>query len=58
MVTKMNDYDYLEIYQLITQGFQAPERDYTTPEKQGETIQKCSILETTTIQYSNEIKPL
>lgn len=48
--------DYLKNYQMITQHFAMPDRQYTTPEEQGAAIQKCSILEATNIEYSNETK--
>ena len=48
--------DYLVSYQRITQHFQTPEYQYTTPEEQGAAIQKCSLLEVTNIEYSNETK--
>ena len=48
--------EFVKQYELITQEFQCPEYDYTTPEEQGEAIKRCSILETTNIEYSNEIK--
>ena len=41
-------------YQMITQHFPKPDYQYTTPEEQGAAIQKCSILEVTNIEYSNE----
>ena len=48
--------NYLKNYQMITQHFATPDRQYTTPEEQGAAIQKCSILEATNIEYSNETK--
>ena len=46
--------EYLEAYQLITQGFQVPARAYTSPEDEGASIEKCSILQETSVEYSNE----
>ena len=46
--------EYLKAYQLITQGFQAPSHGYTTPEEEGMSIEKCSILQETNVEYSNE----
>lgn len=46
--------EYLEAYQLITQGFQVPTRGYTSPEDEGASIEKCSILQETSVEYSNE----
>lgn len=46
--------EYLNAYQLITQGFQVPSRGYTTPEDEGASIEKCSILQVTNVEYSNE----
>lgn len=48
--------DYLSMYQMITQHSQTPDYQYTTPEEQGAAIQKCSILEVTNIEYSNETR--
>lgn len=48
--------DYLKDYQVITQHFPLPDRPYTTPDEQGAAIQKCSILQATNIEYSNETK--
>ena len=48
--------DYLSMYQVITQHSQAPDYQYTTPEEQGAAIQKCSVLEVTNIEYSNETR--
>lgn len=50
--------DYLSSYQKITQNFQTPDYEYVGPEEQGNTIRKCSILEATSIGYSNETKQL
>lgn len=44
--------DYLKDYSLITQNFPTPTR-YGSPEEQGAAIVKCSILESTDIQYCN-----
>lgn len=48
--------DYLEIYERITQNYQISEDRYVGPEEQGAAIQKCSILEVTNIEYSNETR--
>ena len=48
--------DYLNGYQMITQHFPKPDYQYTTPDEQGAAIQKCTILEATNIEYSNETK--
>lgn len=48
--------EFLKGYQLVTQNSQTPDYQYTTPEDQGKAIKKCSILEATNIQYSNETK--
>ena len=47
---------YLENYLMITQNFQMPDYEYTNPEDQGAVIEKCSILEATNIEYSNQTK--
>lgn len=46
--------DYLKAYQQITQGYTRPLYKYTTPEEQGAAIKKCTILEATNIEYSNQ----
>lgn len=47
---------YLEEYLRITKGYTAPPYPYLSPEDQGASIKKCSILETTNIGYTNETK--
>lgn len=46
---------YVEAYKRITQGLMHPNYKYTTPEEQGAAIKKCTILESTAIEYSNSI---
>ena len=46
--------DYITAYQIITRGFGHPVYEYTTPEEQGAAIEKCTILEATKIEYSNQ----
>lgn len=46
--------EYLKAYQLITQGCQVPTHGYTSPEDEGASIEKCSILQETNVEYSNE----
>ena len=46
--------EYLEAYRLITEGFQVPAHGYTNPEDEGAAIEKCSILQDTNVEYSNE----
>ena len=46
--------DYMTAYQIITRGFGRPVYEYTTPEEQGAAIEKCTILEATKIEYSNQ----
>ena len=48
--------DYIKLYELITQNCNISEDGYAGPEKQGAAIQKCSILEVTNIEYSNETR--
>ncbi len=48
------DTDYITAYQIITRGFGRPVYEYTTPEEQGAAIEKCTILEATKIEYSNQ----
>lgn len=42
-------------YALITQNCAFPSK-YNTPEEQGAAIVKCSILESTNIEYCNQTK--
>ena len=45
--------DYMKAYQKITQGFSRPACKYTSPEEQGAAIQKCTLLKSTNLEYSN-----
>lgn len=42
-----------EAYQMITQGYVLPTYEYTSPEIQGLSIKKCTILESKNLEYSN-----
>lgn len=47
---------FMDDYMSITKGFSLPPHTYTTPDEEGARIKKCSILEPTTVGYSNETK--
>ena len=48
------EYNYYEAYEKIVQGYRSLDYEYKSPEEQGRSIKKCSILESTPIEYSNK----
>ena len=47
---------YIEQYQMITRSSAPQEREYKGPEEQGRSIEICTLLKRTNIEYSNETK--
>ncbi len=50
--------DIQEAYALVTKGQLGPTYEYMSPESQGAAIKKCSILQETSIGYSNQTELL
>lgn len=49
--------NYITEYMKITQRCFPADSKYPGPEKQAAAIKKCTILEATTIEYSNQTAP-
>lgn len=49
--------NYITEYMKITQKCFPPDSKYPGPEKQAAAIKKCTILEATAIEYSNQTAP-
>ena len=47
------DQNYMNDYFKIIRGYDLPPYEYLTPEHQGQSIKRCSILKETAIEYSN-----